>query len=213
MRMIASSSSVACRSMLAATPAGGQRQARCVRVEAQDKGFSGGQGQKLPKQIKASKWLCVCGATCSSSLQAAFQASHGGGGAACCTASTPTPAHHLQKSKRGKVSSRPSPKLTLEQLQAEQEAYEASLRQRQTAAGGGSPTGAQPAGQQDSGDDDPEIYLGSGSGGRTVEYGNAAAVPEVVTNRMLRRVILFMGTPVFGGIALFPFFYWLKVRL
>lgn len=29
---------------------------------------------------------------------------------------------------------------------------------------------------------------------------------------VLQRVILFMGTPVFGGIMLFPFFYWLKVR-
>lgn len=29
---------------------------------------------------------------------------------------------------------------------------------------------------------------------------------------MLKRVILFMGTPVFGGVLLFPLFYYLKVR-
>jgi hypothetical protein len=114
----------------------------------------------------------------------------------------------LQKSKRGKVSSRPSPKLTLEQLQAEQDAYEASLRQQQ-AAGGSAASGR--AADERSDDDGEEMYLGGG-GGRTVEYGNAAAVPEVVTNRMLRRVILFMGVPVASGILLFPFFYWLKVR-
>lgn len=149
------------------TVAAGSRQRRSVvLVAAQEKGFSGGAGQKLPKQVK--------------------------------------------KSKRGKVASRPSPKLTLEQLQSEQAAYEEALRQRQQQGAGAASAVA-------AGDDEEEgavSYGGAapGSGSRNVEYGSTAAVPEVVTNRMLRRVILFMGAPVFTGILLFPFFYWLKVK-
>lgn len=140
-----------------------QRPRSAVLVAAQQKGFSGGAGQKLPKQVK--------------------------------------------KSKRGKVASRPSPKLTLEQLQSEQAAYEEAQRQRQQ-------QGAAAAAEGDSDDEEVVSYGGGApsSAGRTVEYGSTAAVPEVVTNRMLRRVILFMGAPVFTGILLFPFFYWLKVK-
>ena len=176
-----------------------------------------------------------------------------------------------QKSKRGKVASRPSPKLTLEQLQvgayyaraarfpaglalalmgrarrpaararagcawqapasrgprtvleahphthtkhalplqADQQQYEEQLRQRQAAASAPSSSAA-------AGDDDSEYELQLGGGGRpssAVEYGSTAAVPEVVTDRMLKRVIIFMGTPVFGGVLLFPLFYYLKAR-
>lgn len=122
----------------------------------------------------------------------------------CARSGRPT-----QKSKRGKVASRPSPKLTLEQLQSEQAAYEEALRQRQQQGAGAASAAA-------AGDDEEEgavSYGGAapGSESRNVEYGSTAAVPEVVTNRMLRRVILFMGAPVFTGILLFPFFYWLKV--
>ena len=88
--------------------------------------------------------------------------------------------------------------------QAEQAAYEEQLRQRQQQAAGSSASSA-------AGNSAADAY-GSGSGGRTVEYGSTAAVPEVVTDRMLKRVILFMGTPVFGGVLLFPRFYDLKVR-
>ena len=28
---------------------------------------------------------------------------------------------------------------------------------------------------------------------------------------MLKRIVIFMGVPVFSGILLFPLFYWLKV--
>ena len=121
---------------------------------------------------------------------------------------------HLQKSKRGKVASRPSPKLTLEQLQAEQAAYESQRQQQQQP-----PTAAAASSEEE--EEGEELYYGGsssggagGAGGRAggmVQYGSSDVVPEVVTNRMLRRVILFMGTPVFGGILLFPFFYWLKV--
>ncbi|EFN56986.1 hypothetical protein CHLNCDRAFT_143598 [Chlorella variabilis] len=127
-----------------------------------------------------------------------------------CTAGICVP-----KSKRGKVASRPSPKLTLEQLQAEQAAYESQRQQQQQP-----PTAAAASSEEE--EEGEELYYGGsssggagGAGGRaggTVQYGSSDAVPEVVTNRMLRRVILFMGTPVFGGILLFPFFYWLKIK-
>ena len=93
--------------------------------------------------------------------------------------------------------------------QAEQAAYEEQLRQQQQ-----QPSSASSSGGDDAGAAGAGAYAsssGGGSGGRTVEYGSTAAVPEVVTNRMLKRVIVFMGTPVFGGILLFPLFYYLKV--
>lgn len=36
-------------------------------------------------------------------------------------------------------------------------------------------------------------------------------VPEIVNERMLKRIIAFSGIPVFVGFSLFPFFYFLKV--
>ena len=38
-------------------------------------------------------------------------------------------------------------------------------------------------------------------------------VPEIVNDRMLKRIIAFSGIPVFIGFSLFPFFYFLKVIL
>lgn len=37
------------------------------------------------------------------------------------------------------------------------------------------------------------------------------SVPEVVTNRMLKRITLTVGIPIAFGLCFFPFFYWLKV--
>lgn len=37
-------------------------------------------------------------------------------------------------------------------------------------------------------------------------------VPEIVNDRMLKRIITFSGIPVFVGFSLFPFFYFLKVK-
>ena len=36
-------------------------------------------------------------------------------------------------------------------------------------------------------------------------------MPEIVNDRMLKRIIAFSGIPVFVGFSLFPFFYFLKV--
>ncbi|PIA33628.1 hypothetical protein AQUCO_04100208v1 [Aquilegia coerulea] len=38
-------------------------------------------------------------------------------------------------------------------------------------------------------------------------------IPEVVTNRMMKRVGLSVGIPLFVGLLFFPFFYYLKVGL
>lgn len=83
----------------------------------------------------------------------------------------------VKKSKRGKVASRPSPKLTLEQLEAEQAAYEQGLRQQRAAA-------AAAAESEDAEEAAADAYLGSSSS--TVQYGSSTAVPEAVTDRMLK---------------------------
>lgn len=54
------------------------------------------------------------------------------------------------------------------------------------------------------------------SAAREAAVARAAAEPDDVadprvTDRMLKRVILFSGTPVFFGLLLFPFFWYLKV--
>jgi hypothetical protein len=36
--------------------------------------------------------------------------------------------------------------------------------------------------------------------------------PVVVTDRMLQRIVIFAGLPVFAGFMLYPLFYYLKVR-
>ena len=38
-------------------------------------------------------------------------------------------------------------------------------------------------------------------------------VPEIINDRMLKRIIAFSGIPVFVGFSLFPFFYFLKVMV
>ena len=43
------------------------------------------------------------------------------------------------------------------------------------------------------------------------ESDDQEEVPEVVNDRMLKRIIAFCGIPVFTGFLLFPFFYYLKV--
>jgi len=42
---------------------------------------------------------------------------------------------------------------------------------------------------------------------------NEGVIPEIVTNRMISRMGLSVGIPLFTGLAFFPFFYYLKVGL
>lgn len=46
---------------------------------------------------------------------------------------------------------------------------------------------------------------------RREEVDDDDVVPEVVTNRMLKRIALTVGLPLFLGLLLFPLFYYLKV--
>ncbi|KAE8727757.1 Protein PAM68 [Hibiscus syriacus] len=45
------------------------------------------------------------------------------------------------------------------------------------------------------------------------EEAEAGVIPEVVTNRMISRMGLSVGIPLFIGLLFFPFFYYLKVGL
>lgn len=47
-----------------------------------------------------------------------------------------------------------------------------------------------------------DVDMDAGGGGDTV--------PEVVTNRMLKRIAIFAGSPVVFGMMLFPLFYYIK---
>jgi hypothetical protein len=96
-----------------------------------------------------------------------------------------------QVSKRGKVASRPSQERTLAQLQAEQKAYEESLSFKQS---------------------QNEIPTFTHTTDDDEAGGKSDTVPTVITDRMLRRVVTFAGIPVFLGVSLLPFFYWLKIK-
>lgn len=45
------------------------------------------------------------------------------------------------------------------------------------------------------------------------EEPDAGVIPEVVTNRMMTRMGISVGAPLFVGVLFFPFFYYLKVGL
>ena len=106
----------------------------------------------------------------------------------------PTPCSHEQVSKRGKVASRPSQQKQLERLQAEEREYQAAF-QAKLAAREGTPVNptAQPVADID---DDSD--------------SSTATIPEQITDRMLKRMIMFSIGPVFLGFTLFPLFYYLK---
>jgi hypothetical protein len=87
----------------------------------------------------------------------------------------------------------------LAQLQAEEREYQAAFQARLAARQGGT-SAAQQSTQssvtptfQDDDDDTSDI-----------------AVPEQITDRMLRRMLMFSIGPVFLGFTLFPLFYYLK---
>ncbi|XP_073051398.1 protein PAM68, chloroplastic-like [Primulina eburnea] len=44
-----------------------------------------------------------------------------------------------------------------------------------------------------------------------VDDGEEGVIPEIVTNRMISRMGLSVGIPLFVGLLFFPFFYYLKV--
>ncbi len=89
-------------------------------------------------------------------------------------------------SKRGKESSRKDPNV---QLQDNIREFEAAAK----AAGA--------PGEPSSMDNVVDLDLDASS---------SDTVPEVVTNRMLKRIAIFAGSPVLVGMLLFPLFYYVK---
>eukprot|EP00890_Picochlorum_soloecismus_P001241 jgi/Picsp_1/2117/NSC_05582-R1_protein len=92
-----------------------------------------------------------------------------------------------KRGKRGKVSSRPDPKEQMGKLQ-EQMDREAVARKYQANLEQVSSTAAVEQNKDSS----------------------LATVPEQITNRMLKRILLFSGGPVLLGMLLFPAFYYVK---
>jgi hypothetical protein len=82
----------------------------------------------------------------------------------------------------------------LEKLQAEEREYQAAFQARLAARQGTSTPTAQSTPVQDDDDD----------------YSSDVTVPEQITDRMLRRMLMFSIGPVFLGFTLFPLFYYLK---
>lgn len=90
-----------------------------------------------------------------------------------------------KKGKRGKVSSRPSPKEQLKQLQEDERVYREQMEQKYA-----------------SNVVKADFQEDTGSMNDTV--------PEQITNRMLKRIALFSGGPIVFGMLLFPLFYYIK---
>ena len=99
----------------------------------------------------------------------------------------------VQKGKRGKISSRPSPKEQLKKLQEDERLYKEQMEQRYSSASVARADFDQSDVQEaDAGDD------------------SAATVPEQITDRMLKRIVIFSGGPIALGMLLFPLFYYVK---
>lgn len=93
----------------------------------------------------------------------------------------------VQVSKRGKVASRPSQQKQLERLQQEEQEYAAMMKARQE-----------------------EIQMKNNAASTSYENDEDVVVPTQITDRMLKRMVMFSIGPVFLGFLLFPAFYYLK---
>ncbi|KAL4518776.1 hypothetical protein Ndes2437B_g01216 [Nannochloris sp. 'desiccata'] len=105
----------------------------------------------------------------------------------------------IKVSKRGKVASRLSREKQLAQLQAEEREYQAAFQAKLAARQGGT-SAAQQSTQSIS---TPTVQDDD-------DYSSDVTVPEQITDRMLRRMLMFSIGPVFLGFTLFPLFYYLK---
>lgn len=54
-------------------------------------------------------------------------------------------------------------------------------------------------------------YYAATTSSSSSEDADDDVVPSVITDRMLKRVLIFAGAPVFLGVMLYPLFYYLKV--
>ncbi len=102
-------------------------------------------------------------------------------------------------SKRGKESSRKDPNV---QLQDNIREFEAAAR------AAGAPAEREQSYVDNVVDLDLDASSGTSYTGDTGDTGDT--VPEVVTNRMLKRIAIFAGSPVLVGMLLFPLFYYVK---
>jgi hypothetical protein len=84
----------------------------------------------------------------------------------------------------------------LEQLQAEEREYQAAFQAKLAARKQQGVSAAQPTPTTQNDDDN--------------DYSSDVTVPEQITDRMLRRMLMFSIGPVFLGFTLFPLFYYLK---
>jgi hypothetical protein len=108
----------------------------------------------------------------------------------------------MQTNKRGKVSSRPgpgwepAPEAIQQQVQLQQQA---PAQPQASAAAAAFQQQQQPAVQQQQQQSPPR-------GGQQLQE-----TPQVVVDRMFKRVITFAGLPVVTGMLLFPVFWYLRV--
>lgn len=107
--------------------------------------------------------------------------------------STRGKARSKKVSKRGKVSSRQDPKLQLKQNASEFEKKYGAVDNKYNSK------------YDDDKYDSNVVDLDLDGGASTSD-----TVPEAVTNRMLKRIFIFAGTPVLCGMLLFPLFYYIK---
>ena len=101
----------------------------------------------------------------------------------------------VQKGKRGKISSRPSPKEQLKKLQEDERLYKEQMEQRYSSTN----VARADFDKSDMQDSYPDVSDDS-----------AATVPEQITDRMLKRIAIFSGGPIALGMLLFPLFYYVK---
>lgn len=97
------------------------------------------------------------------------------------------------------MASRLSREKQLAQLQAEEREYQAAFQAKLAARQGGT-SAAQQSTQSIS---TPTVQDDD-------DYSSDVTVPEQITDRMLRRMLMFSIGPVFLGFTLFPLFYYLK---
>lgn len=108
----------------------------------------------------------------------------------------------VQTNERGKVSSRPGP-MSPKGMQAQQ--AKAAAEQAEQASG--TPEEQPPAAPQ------PQQPAAQTSYASTqAKRDPVAATPQVVTDRMLKRIIVCAGLPVAVGILLLPLFYYLAIQ-
>jgi len=99
-------------------------------------------------------------------------------------------------SKRGKVSSRQDPNV---QLRNNVREFEEAAAKEAAARGAAAKEAAV---RETFADNVVDVDMDASSSSDTV--------PEAVTNRMLKRIFIFAGTPVVLGMLLFPLFYYIK---